>query len=145
MNTLSCLLPVLAIAAICQFFPQARAEAPKKVGWIEPVEQQIEGWTVHVDPALLDGEHLEEGALALKLLRNHLERIAILVPEKQLGDLRKVGIWLEQSHPELASMQYHPGKAWIEGKGYDPRLVKKVHITQARNLFHATKCSNTRQ
>lgn len=122
---------IAAFVGLCSL----NAEESRKIGWIEPVEQQVEGWTIHVDPALLEGEHAKEGDMALKLLRNHLERITILVPEKQLNDLRKVGIWVEHSHPELSSMQYHPGEQWLVNKGYDPRLVKKVHIPQARNLF----------
>lgn len=108
---------------------------PKKIGWLKTVEKQIEGWTVSIDPALLSGKHKEEGALALKMLENHLERIVILVPKKQLAELRKVGIQIEQSHPELDSMQYHPGKDWLVKHGYDPSLVKKVHIPVAKNLF----------
>ena len=108
---------------------------PKKIGWLNTVDKQIEGWTVSVDPALLSGRHKEEGDLALKMLENHLERIAILVPEKQLAKLRKVGIQVEQSHPELGNMQYHPGKDWLVKHGYDPKLVKKVHIPIAKNLF----------
>jgi len=84
---------------------------------------------------LLSGEFKEEGDLALKMLENHLERVAILVPEKQLADLRKVGIQIEHSHPELGNMQYHPGEEWLVGNGYDPSLVKKVHIPQAKELF----------
>lgn len=108
---------------------------PEKIGWIKPVEKQIEGWTISIDPALLSGEHKDEGTLAIKMLENHLERIAILVPKKQLADLRKVGIQIEQSHPELGNMQYHPGKDWLVDHGYDPSLVKKVHIPVAKNLF----------
>lgn len=125
-----------SVLAFCGAGGFATAEAePEKIGWIEPIKQDIEGWTIWVDPALLDGEHKDEGDLALKMLRNHLERISILVPEKQLSDLRKLGIWIEQSHPELSSMQYHPSEQWLEGKGYDPRLAKMVHIPQASNLF----------
>lgn len=131
-------IPMAAAAALLIY---ANAETsnskakPEKIGWIEPVEKQIEGWTIHVDPALLAGEHEKDGELALNMLRNHLQRIAILVPEKQLADLRKVGIWIEWSHPELTSMQYHPGLDWLENNGYDPRLVKKVHIPQAKELY----------
>ncbi len=110
-------------------------EKAKKIGWIKPVVQKIEGWTVHVDPELLTGAHQEEGRQAIAMLGNHLQRIAILVPEKPLKGLRKVEIWLEHAHPELASMQYHPGAQWLIDKGYDPKLNKKVHITCAANLF----------
>ncbi len=107
----------------------------KKIGWIEPVVKKIEGWTVHIDPQLLTGVHKKEGKKAIAMLRNHLQRIAILVPEKPLKGLRSVGIWLEHGHPELDSMQYHPGAQWLIDKGYDPRLNKKVHIPIAANLI----------
>ncbi len=131
-------IPVLAAMGLF-FYANAETsenkEKPQKVGWIEPVVQEIEGWKVYVDPALLSGEHEEDGALALKMLANHLQRISILVPEKQLAELRRVGIWIEWSHPELGSMQYHPGEEWLVNQGYDPRLVKKVHIPRAKELY----------
>jgi len=107
----------------------------KKIGWITPVERQIEGWTVQVDPGLLSGEHQEEGGRALKMLANHLERIAILMPEKPLGEMRKVKIRIEYDHPELKNMQYHPDLEWLVEHGYDPQLVKQVHIPVAAELL----------
>ncbi len=101
----------------------------------EPVVQKIEGWTVHVDPQLVKGEHSESGAEALKMLGNHLQRIAILVPEEQLAKLRTVEFWIERRHPQLGGMQYHPGRKWLTDKGYDRRLTKKVHITRADQLL----------
>ncbi len=41
--------------------PDAKEEAPRKARF-DPVIKHIEGWTVHVDPKLLEGEHAEEGA-----------------------------------------------------------------------------------
>ena len=135
----SCLLLLGAIGLASGEKPiktEAAAAEPKKVGWIEPVKQEIEGWTVNVDPQLLEGgEFKEEGDKALKMLANHFQRIEILVKEEQLKELKKVEFWLEHSHPELGGMQYHPGKDWLVDRGYDPRLTKKVHITQAKNLF----------
>ncbi len=112
----------------------ADSDVAKKPAWIEPVEKQIEGWTVSVDPALLSGEHAAEGEVALKMLANHLQRIAILIVGKPLEDLRKVGIQIEHGH-ELGNMQYHPGADWLAENGYDPRLVKKVHIPRAKELL----------
>lgn len=127
--------PLIGFAAAFAVATSTAAETPKKVGWFEPVERQIEGWTVSVDPALISGEHAEEGELAIKMLANHLQRIIILMPEKQLANLRKVGIWLEHKHPELDNMQYHPGKDWLVERGYHPDLVKKVHIPVASDLY----------
>jgi hypothetical protein len=106
--------------------PQAR---------FHPVLRLMEGWTVQVDPELLEGRHAEEGGRALAMLANHLQRIRILVAQPQLGDLQKVGIWIEWDHPRLHSMQYHPSRRWLVANRHDPRLVKQVHITQARDLL----------
>jgi dipeptidyl-peptidase-4 len=101
----------------------------------DPVVRTIEGWTVHVDPALLDGEHSEVGTRALAMLRDHLRRIAVLVTGDQLQKLQQSEIWIEHRHPELASMQYHPSVEWLKEHGHDPRLAKKVHITRAEALL----------
>ncbi len=102
----------------------------------DPVIQQVEGWTVYVEPALLPGgPQAELGARALSMLQNHLERIAILVPAELLAQLRSCEIWLEYDHPQLGNMQYHPGEDWLLENGHDPRLTRKVHITQAEDLL----------
>ena len=102
----------------------------------DPVVQEMEGWTVHVDPALLEGGEQEElGNDALKMLRNHLQRVAILIEGDSLAKLRKCEIWIEHSHPKMGAMQYHPSVGWLKANGHDPRLAKKVHITQAKNLL----------
>jgi dipeptidyl-peptidase-4 len=102
----------------------------------DPVVQQIEGWTVYVEPALLEGEYAEgEGGRALKMLANHLQRIAILMPADRLAEMQKLEIWIEREHPTLTSMQYHPNINWLKSHGHDPRLAKKVHIPRARALL----------
>jgi len=118
------------------FGEKAGKPEPKKIGWIEPVQKELEGWTVHVDPALLEGgKHADEGGKALKMLANHLQRISILLPAEPLAKMKTMEIWIEHQHPELSAMQYHPGADWLVGRGYDPRLAKKVHITRAADLF----------
>jgi dipeptidyl-peptidase-4 len=101
----------------------------------DPVLREVEGWKVHVEPALLDGEHLEEGAKALTMLGNHLQRIKILVPQEPLAKLQQIEFWIEHNHPRLKAMQYHPSKAWLIDHGCDRRLTRKVHITQASELL----------
>lgn len=101
----------------------------------DPAPRDIEGWKVHVEPALFDGEHHAQGAKALAMLANHLQRIKILVPPGPLEKLQTIEIWIEHDHPRLKSMQYHPSHAWLVDNGHDPRLARKVHITQARDLL----------
>ena len=101
----------------------------------DPVLRDIEGWKVHVDPALLEGEHRVEGAKALVMLANHLQRIKILVPAEPLAKMQTLEIWIEHNHPLLRAMQYHPSREWLLANRHDPRLTRKVHIPQARELF----------
>lgn len=109
--------------------------ADAKAHRFRPVVQQIEGWTVHADPKLLNGEHAATGKRTLRMLADHLHRISILVPEPQLSKMRNLEIWIEWEHPVLKAMQYHPDVKWLRARGHDPRLAKKVHITRARALL----------
>jgi dipeptidyl-peptidase-4 len=88
-----------------------------------------------VDPELTAAEHREEGARALRMLANHLQRIALLIPEDRLHKVQDLEIWIERHHPTLGAMQYHPDVDWLKSRGHDPRLAKKVHIPRARSLL----------
>ena len=114
----------------------AEKEAAKKARF-DPIMKDIEGWTVHVDPKLLEGEHAKGGGVALKMLANHLQRIAILMPKERLEEMRKLEIWIEHDHPRInvEPGPYHPGVDWLTERGYDARLAKKVHITRAASLL----------
>ncbi len=125
---------LLAIVAC----PVQAAEKPKKGTpgvRFDPVERQMEGWKVHVDPAMLKGDHAEAGARELDMLANHLQRIAIFMPPEQLKTMRTLEIWIEHHHPTLGNMQYHPGAKWLSDHGHDPRLHKMVHIPRAGALL----------
>jgi len=131
--------PLILVALIPVMAATARAVEPSAEALahrFDPVVMEIEGWTVHVEPALLaEGTHAEEGRKALAMLTNHLQRIAILLPEPALARMRKCEIWIEHAHPELGAMQYHPQRKWLTDRGHDARLAKKVHITRADQLF----------
>jgi hypothetical protein len=141
-RTLGLWLCCVTVTTACQLTVAAEAESdrqpkPKKAGSVhfDPVVQKIEGWTVHVDPKLLEGEHHQEGARALSMLANHLQRIALLIPEDRLRKVQSLEIWIEHHHPKLTAMQYHPNVGWLKSRGYDPRLAKKVHIPRAKTLL----------
>jgi hypothetical protein len=141
----TCLVLVLVGATAAVDKPDGKPEPkkvePKKSGpkkpHFDPVTRNIEGWTVSVDPQMLEGEHAKAGERALSMLGNHLQRIAILVPEDRLKKMQKIGIWIEHDHPDInvEPGPYHPGVGWLTERGYDPRLAKKVHITRAASLL----------
>lgn len=134
-NRMAVLVVIVSLGLLTSTALHADDEVASPDVRFDPVEIDIEGWTVQVDPALLEGEHSEEGRDALNMLENHLQRIRILVPRETLTDLRTVGIWIEYDHPELKNMQYHPGREWLVERGYDPRLTQMVHIPVARQLL----------
>ncbi len=100
----------------------------------DPIEKQIEGWTVAIDPELLAPANQEVGQETLKALANHLQRVTYIVPSDRLARLREFRIWIDWDH-KLGNMQYHPSRGWLIANGHDPRLVKHVHIPQARRLL----------
>jgi hypothetical protein len=104
-------------------------------GFYEPVERELEGWTIAVDPRLLAPEHQQLCDQALGALANHLQRIKFIVPDQQVEQLMKLRIWIELDNPTLESMQYHPSRGWLERNGHDPKLEKHVHIPHARDLI----------
>lgn len=129
-------LASLPLAGLCpEVLGETELPESKPQTFFDPVVREIEGWTVHVDPALLAGEHRDEGERALTMLANHLQRIAILVPAKRLAKLREMEIWIEHDHPTLKAMQYHPNRQWLINNGHDPRLTQKVHIPRAEHLL----------
>lgn len=100
----------------------------------DPVTREMEGWTIHIDPALLSDDPKSEESRSLQMLRNHLFFITNLVPEARLKELKTLEIWIEKDHPTLKAMQYHPSRQWLVDNKHDPRLAKKVHIPVARQL-----------
>jgi hypothetical protein len=95
------------------------------------VQQNIEGWAVHVDERLLKGPDADLGRRALQLLTLRLVDIKLAVPADKLARLQKVSIWLDRTHGKLKAAQYHPSVGWLKAHGYDPRLAKCVHIPDA--------------
>lgn len=108
---------------------------------IEHEVRQIEGWTVHVDVSLLDGEHKETGALALRILKERLHQIALCLPPEPVARMREVPIYFDRAHP-LGNAHYHPAPAWLEERGYDPAMGKAVQITGAASLIREAKSPN---
>ena len=112
-----------------------KQETPAPPAFYDPVEETVEGWTIAVDPRLLEKEHAQVKERAFKALANHLQRVEFIVPEDRLKELKEIKIWLELDNPNLRGMQYHPNRGWLKSHKHDPRLVKHVHIPHAKELY----------
>jgi len=108
-------------------------EPPEPEGFYDPVEKELEGWKLKVDPKLLADK--ETADLAFVALANHLQRIKFILPQEKVKLLQTLPIWIELNNTELGSMQYHPSRGWLLANGHDPRLAKHVHLPRAKSLF----------
>ena len=104
--------------------------------------RNVEGWTVHVDRRLLDGTDVDLGRRALRLLADRLYEIKLVMPGDKVQRLQQVPLWLDRTHGELRSMQYHPNATWLRDHGYSTQLTKCVHIPDA-SLFASPKHHHT--
>ncbi|MBK28010.1 MAG: metallopeptidase [Verrucomicrobiales bacterium] len=111
----------------------AVAEDQKK--FYDPVLKKLEGWTIKVDPKLLEGEHKKFKSDVFSALANHLQRIKYILTEERVKELQQLPIWLDFHYEPLGNMQYHPGETWLRANRHDPRLVKHVHIPRAKALL----------
>ena len=126
---------ILAIALVSSALGQAVAWDDEKK-FYDPVVKKLEGWTIKVDPKLLQKEHKQFKAQVFTALANHLQRIKYILPEAKVKALQKLPIWLDHHYEPLGSMQYHPGATWLREHNHDPRLVKHVHIPRAKALLN---------
>lgn len=123
---------LLAFALLALSLPVCLAAEEGK--FYDPVEKEVEGWKIKVDPQLLAKEHEEVATRAFTALANHLQRVKYIVPKDRCEQLQKLPIWIELQG-NLKNMQYHPDRGWLLANKHDPRLVKHVHIPQAKELF----------
>lgn len=120
------LLPLLTLLAPGQAKPEAH------------MDRKIEGWMVHIDKRLLEGENKPLGDRALRILADRLDVIESRVATERIAWFQKnVQIWLDFTCGDLVSPQYHPGADWLKEHGYDPKMVKCVHIPSAKYFVGA--------
>ena len=98
--------------------------------------RDISGWTVHVHPELLK-THADSTAKALELLRLQLEEIKRVIPERPLGELKRVPLWLSPEYPKTGpTAEYHPAAAWLVEHKRNPEMAQSVEFTNVR-IFEA--------
>jgi len=101
------------------------------------VTQNIEGWTIQVHPSLIH-EHKAEWVQVKREIANQLYRIARVVPDRPLAELRKVPIYASWNDPAATCMAYHPSAEWLREHKFDPAMAKSVQIGHAKNFLSWT-------
>jgi hypothetical protein len=125
-------LPVLSFIACSSLLDAAKKASLK---FHDPVSKNVEGWTIKVDPRLLESDNAELGKACFTALANHLQRIKYILPKEKVAELQKLPIALDLEH-RLGNMQYHPSQGWLMANRHDPRLEKHVHIPRAKALIN---------
>lgn len=123
-------LIVLGLAGTISFADDAKPPKPDS-----HTERNIEGWIVRVDDRLLSEPNAALGESGLKVLANRLCDVKAVVPPEKVKRLQQVPIWLDLTHGDLRSAQYHPSAGWLKEHGYASELAKSVHIPDASDFF----------
>lgn len=116
-------------------------EAKKELAW-EPTDhyrpQEIEGWTVLVNKALLEKDCDDLRKRTLRLLEDHLYRITRVVPGESCGKLQKIRIWVERADKKFPCMCYHESEDWLRDNGVNPEKVNGVELANPETFLDWT-------
>jgi hypothetical protein len=95
--------------------------------------REVQGWTLHVNKALLAAQK-DQGDSALVLLDRMLKEISETVPPGALVRLRAIPIWLGVNDGHAPCAEYHPSRDWLVKNGYNPDKARCVEIGNAERF-----------
>jgi hypothetical protein len=128
------LTAILAVAG----FLIARSAADSPPTW-DAVEryavEPIEGWKVLVHRDLDAADRRALRADVVRLLTDHLYRVARAVPPPALEKLRAISIWIEVAHPRHPCMCYHPSAECLRTHGMNPDKAGAAEIANCKNFL----------
>ena len=112
----------------------AKEPAP---GDIDYQTREIEGWTVHFHPSLVEtGEHAELGQQVRSLLTAKLIEVRRALPDTATQYLVRVPIWVEYDNSRAGpGCCYHPSAAWLREHDFNPAKARGIEICIARNFI----------
>jgi len=95
---------------------------------------EIEGWTVYVQEALLEQEP-EDADKALDLLSEQARKVIEVIPAKIVRELQTVPLWLSLPHEgRRPRAEFHPDKGWLIDNGMIPDKEKGIEFTNTAIL-----------
>lgn len=129
---------------LVEFLASLKSEhAPTTAAQVSLVPRNIEGWTCHIDPQLLEGEHAALGEETLRIVANQLYELKLLMSPERVAELQKVQIRIDRAYKDLEPAQYHPSAGWLRKNGHDvASMHRRVHVpnahkfTDRRHLSH---------
>lgn len=97
--------------------------------------REVEGWSIHLRPAWVEGTNAQVTAVALELLRQQLKEILRMVPAPALRELQRVPLYFSPEYPGWhPTAEYHPDAGWLRANGRDPAMAKGVEFTNIRQF-----------
>lgn len=97
----------------------------------------LEGWTVHAEAALVR-EHPVLWAAVRQELTVQLVNIERVVPDKPLGEIRTIPVWIHLDDPGTVCAAFHPDASYLSSHGMDPKMAHGIEIGNARNFVSWT-------
>ena len=119
--------------------PNRDAARPPAKGQADPLpmskyeKRTIEGWTVYVDPSLVEQEAY--GREMCKLLGHKLHLVKRYLPEKAIPQLQQVPIYLEQADPAVPYATYHASAESLKAAGLHPDKLQAIEIGNTRAFW----------
>ncbi|MBT5847400.1 MAG: metallopeptidase, partial [Verrucomicrobiales bacterium] len=68
----------------------ALSAADPKSEFYQPVKKDVEGWTIAVEPQLLEKKNKAVADKAFAALANHLQRVKFILPEAKVKELQRL-------------------------------------------------------
>jgi hypothetical protein len=97
-------------------------------------QRTLEGWNIRISTKLQDNPDLT--SRVLDLLRVRLFEINRVLPDKALGRLRDISIWIELNDRRFPGMCFHPSKDWLSAHNYNPDKAGSIQIGNAHNFLN---------
>lgn len=95
--------------------------------------EHIEGFTVLVNPKVLS--HKKEYIEVRRELGSQLKKIVHVMPEKPLGALMKVRVWVEWENGDKEAPVFHSSAMWLEEHGYNPDKASGIELSNTRKFI----------
>ena len=99
--------------------------------------REMHGFTVRVNPELLEREELAEETLLV--LEKQVFDMVRRLPDHAVEKLKEIETWVEyETEGAAAAMCYHVSEGWLRANGYNPEKAQSVEVSNARAFLNHT-------
>ena len=99
----------------------------------EFTDLNIEGWTVHVQKAIM-ATRPKLWEAAKNELTCQLMRIERVVPDEPLKKIKTIPFWIHLKDPNVIGAAYHPDAGWLRAHKMDPAMARGIEVGNLANF-----------